>query len=65
MERIPVTPLLGDSAVDFFSVADLYNINEMSRIVDGVHDSVATLPETVPIALSSELLTATRARLRR
>jgi len=44
---------LGDSAVDFFSVADLHNINEMSRIVDGVNDSIATLPETVSVALSS------------
>jgi len=55
---------LSDSAVDFFSVADLHNIDEMSRIVDRVHDSVATLPKAVPVALSSELLTPTRARLR-
>ena len=56
---------LGDSAVHFFPVANLHDINEMLRIVDGVHDPVATLPEAVPVALSSELLTSTRARLRR
>jgi hypothetical protein len=56
---------LGGSAIDFLAVADLHNINEKSRVDDGVYDSVAALANAVSIPLISELLATARARLLR
>ena len=64
-QRSPSSLVLGGSAIDFLAVADLHNINEKSRVVDGVYDSVAALANTVSIPLISELLATARARLLR
>ena len=49
------------SAVHVLTIADLRNDNELIAIIDGIHDSITTLSNSVAVLLACELFGSRRA----
>jgi len=54
----------GVSAIHFFAVTDLHNVDEKPGVVDCVYNSVAALANAVLVTLAGEFFASARPRFR-